>query len=53
MHWVGPMKIKPVGSCSYSSACVFSLHAIKSMTTGAWGCVYQFRTVGATGSDIA
>lgn len=29
----------PVGSCIYSSACVFSLHAIKSMTTGEGGVV--------------
>ena len=29
----------PVGSCKYSDYCVFSFHAIKSITTGEGGCV--------------
>ena len=28
-----------IGSCNYSDFCVFSFHAIKSITTGEGGCI--------------
>lgn len=30
---------KKIGSCNYSDFCVFSFHAIKSITTGEGGCI--------------
>ena len=35
----GSYKSKPVGSCEYSDACVFSFHPVKIITTGEGGIV--------------
>ena len=33
------IKSKKIGSCNYSDFCIFSFHAIKSITTGEGGCI--------------